>query len=310
MGVVTGVFLVGQIFAAEPASRPGPATTPASAPLEGWESLPDGTQGQAMDFQGAGGVAIAGYLRKPAGPGPFPVVVMLHGGGPNKQATYKLAQVAALPTTEFIANGWALYSIDFRPNPPAIMDPLEWDDVAAAIAKARALPFIDPDRVALVGGSHGGNVVSHMASRVDARCGVMCAPALLDLLEVAKVIAEGKEAVNPALPRAVADLEQKDGAKIDEIAKNPERYHYLSAFNEVDKVRFPLLIINGRKDDASPIPIIDAYVKKLQAAGKEVETFYAENGPHNFYFGSATNPETQEACKRMVAFIGKHFNAK
>jgi hypothetical protein len=41
---------------------------------------------------------------------------------------------------------------------------------------------------------------------------------------------------------------------------------------EIDRVRAPILIINGR-DDNSPPSIIDVYVKKLRAAGKQVETY-------------------------------------
>ena len=51
---------------------------------------------------------------------------------------------------------------------------------------------------------------------------------------------------------------------------------------EIDRVRAPILIINGRNDDNSPPSIIDVYVKKLRAAGKQVETYLTDNGPHGF----------------------------
>src|SRR3954451_1768308 len=54
----------------------------------GWERLADGSLGGITEFRGAGGVAaIPAYLRRPAGPGPFPVVVMLHGGPHGKDVT-------------------------------------------------------------------------------------------------------------------------------------------------------------------------------------------------------------------------------
>lgn len=43
----------------------------ASAPAEAWETLPNGVQGRLANFEGEGGVKIAGYVRKPAGDGPF-----------------------------------------------------------------------------------------------------------------------------------------------------------------------------------------------------------------------------------------------
>ncbi|MCX7017031.1 MAG: hypothetical protein NTW86_31470, partial [Candidatus Sumerlaeota bacterium] len=78
---------------ARPASKPASGSAPASAPQLGeWEQFPDGSTGRVMDYAGAGGVTIAGYLRKPAGPGPFPVVVALHGGGHFPNATYGMGK--------------------------------------------------------------------------------------------------------------------------------------------------------------------------------------------------------------------------
>ena len=54
---------------------------------EPWEELPNGIQGRLAVFEGVGGVKIAGYVRKPAGAGPFPIVIVLHGGGPTAKAT-------------------------------------------------------------------------------------------------------------------------------------------------------------------------------------------------------------------------------
>jgi pimeloyl-ACP methyl ester carboxylesterase len=67
------------------------------------------------------------------------------------------------------------------------------------------------------------------------------------------------------------------------------------------------LIINGRNDDNSPIPVIEAYVAKLKDAGKQVETYFPDNGPHGFYFGHPEIPETKESARRMVAFFKRQF---
>src|ERR1700719_3422718 len=63
----------------------GGSTTPAAQ--DHWEKLPNGILGQLAGFEGVGGVKIAGYVRKPAGAGPFPIVIVLHGGGPTARAT-------------------------------------------------------------------------------------------------------------------------------------------------------------------------------------------------------------------------------
>ena len=76
---------------------------------------------------------------------------------------------------------------------------------------------------------------------------------------------------------------------------------------EVAQVRCPILIVNGLNDDDSPPSIIDVYVKKLRAAGKQVETYLPSNGPHGFYFGHPDIPEWKEASQRAVGFFRRQF---
>ncbi len=66
----------------------------AAAPAadENWEQLPDGSMGREAEFRGVDGIAIAAYIRKPAGPGPFPVIVWMHGGKDSRQATINSAR--------------------------------------------------------------------------------------------------------------------------------------------------------------------------------------------------------------------------
>jgi dipeptidyl aminopeptidase/acylaminoacyl peptidase len=144
---------------------------------------------------------------------------------------------------------------------------------------------------------------------VDVQGAVLCAPAALDLIEVKKAAGRG-EAVVPILKRLVADMEKKHGAKAEEIAKDPKKFGYSSALTEAAGVRCPLLIINGRNDDNSPVSIIDVYVQKLRAAHKQVETYLPKNGPHGFYFGRPSIAESKEATRRAVAFFQKCFQKK
>ena len=101
--------------------------------------------------------------------------------------------------------------------------------------------------------------------------------------------------------------QKERGAPAEEIEKNPAKYGYSSALTEVAQVRSPILIINGRNDDNSPVSIIDLYVKKLRAAGKQVETYLPDNGPHGFYFGRPDIPEWKEFMRRAVGFFRQRF---
>lgn len=271
-----------------------------------WEELSEGSLGQETEFQGVGGIVIPAYVRKPKGEGPFPVIVLLHGGRYGKAATMGLGRSTQSPVGDFIQTGWAVYSIDYRPSEKIAIVPIEFDDSVQAVKAVRELPFVDRYRVGLMGGSHGAQVSSRVVSRVDVSGAVLCAPAAIDLIEVKKA-AERGEAVVPILNKMIADMETERGAQAEEIEKDPAKYSYGSALTEAAEVRAPILIVNGRNDDNSPTTVIDAYVTKLRAAGKQVETYLPENGPHGFYFGRPDIPETKEAARQMVAFLQQNF---
>jgi dipeptidyl aminopeptidase/acylaminoacyl peptidase len=301
----------------------GAATQAAEEP---WEKLPNGIVGRVADFVGADGVKIAGYVRRPDAPGPLPLVVVLHGGGPtarpvkadNEQDRPRLMAAEALrasqalgrashpPIPEFLAQGWAVYSIDFRPNSRYPIDPVEFDDTVVAIRQAKAFSFVDPKRVAMLGGSHGGHVTGRMAARAGLCCAVLCAPAGLDLIMLSHLGEKGTPlGGNQGLIR---QMEQREGVTMAEIEKNPDAYHYSSLLTEVPQVQCPIPMISGRNDPNAPLAAMDAYVDKLRAAGKKAETYHPDNGPHGFYFAvPQAIPETAEATRQAVAFIKKHF---
>jgi endo-1,4-beta-xylanase len=286
----------------------GFATSPLRA-ADDWEQLADGSAGRVTEFHGVGGIAIPAYVRKPEGPGPFPVVIMLHGGRYGTAPTFGMGRSTRSPAADFIKAGWAIYSIDYRPNEVISIEPIETDDSIEAVKAVRALPFVDPKRVGMMGGSHGGNVASRVLSRIDTSGAILCAPAAFDLIEVKKAAGRG-EPVVAILKKLIGDMEKKHGAPAEEIEKDPARYGYSSPITEAAQARCPILIINGRNDDNSPVSTIDFYVNKLRASGKQVETYLPDNGPHGFYFGRPDIPEYRESTRLAVAFFKNCFATK
>ena len=230
-------------------------------------------------------------------------MVLIHGGGNSTAGTYSLGRMTAAPTANFLAQGWAVYSIDFRPQSP--FKPIEWDDACRAVATLRAMPFIDAKRIAMMGGSHGGYNTARVAARCDLSCAIPCAAAAIDPIEVAKAQKAG-EAVNSRAMDAIRKQAEGYGMRLEELSAKPPP-DYNTPLTEVAKVRCPLLLVSGRDDSSSPPSVMETYAAKLRAAGKEVELYLPDHGPHGFYFGNPRIPETDECARRAVVFIAKHF---
>jgi dipeptidyl aminopeptidase/acylaminoacyl peptidase len=294
----------GSLLAQQNNSEPIPLAQLATRAEGDWERLADGSIGSITEFRGVGDVTIPAYLRKPKGRGPFPVVVLLHGGQYGKESTYAMGR-STPPSGDFAQAGWAVFAIDYRPeerpSPPIVLE-----DSIAAVQAVRQLPFIDSSRVGLMGGSRGGGVTSRLLSRIDSKGAILCAPAGLDLIEIKKAAGRGEPVVG-VLKQMVANMEKQRGATAEEIEKDPAKFGYSSPLTEVGQARCPVLIINGRNDPASPVSVIDVYVQKMRAAGKEVDAYLPDNGPHGFYFGHPDILETKEAALRAVAFFQRCF---
>jgi len=299
-----------------------------SAADDEWESLANGIQGQRAEFDGVGGIRVAGYVRKPSGPGPFPLVVFIHGGAPTAKpvqastdeeltklraaeatrASNQLGRSNHPPLPDFLAQGWAVYSVDFRPNPRYTLDPLEWDDTLIAINKARGWSFVDTKRIAMLGGSHGGHVVGRMVSRTPLVCAVLNAPAGLDLISLSHLSDKGTNIGGNQ--RLVREFEQRAGVKVAAVEKDPATYQYTSLLTEIPQAKCPILMVSGKNDQNAPLPVMEAYVKAMQAAGHEADSYHPDNGPHGFYFGlPQTIPETAESTRHAVEFIKRQFAA-
>ena len=117
---------------------------------------------------GSGSLRLPSAVYKPEGPGPFPAIVILHdcsGLGPRSSGSPKRW------ADEFVAKGYvAILPDSFAPRghpdgictvPPAqrnagVTPVHRANDAYAALAYLRTLPYVDGNRVAVMGGSHGG----------------------------------------------------------------------------------------------------------------------------------------------------------
>jgi dienelactone hydrolase len=117
-------------------------------------------------------------VARPAGEGPFPAVVILHdcsglgprsSGAPGRWSRELVAHgyVTLLPdsfTTRGHPDG---VCTDGRPSRGEVAPARRALDAYAALAHARALPFVDGRHVGLMGGSHGGSTTLAALAAAD-----------------------------------------------------------------------------------------------------------------------------------------------
>ena len=202
-----------------------------------------------------------GELRLPAGAGPHPVVVMIHGGCWLSQfdLTY-FSHLAAALTQQ----GFATWSIEYRRiGDPDGGWPGTFLDVGAGIDHLRELAAsrpLDLGRVATLGHSAGGQLALWAAARDDAHSLLPADHALPIRAVVALAPITDMETYRVGPDGSChAAVDQVMGGSPDELG---ERYAAVSPAARLP-LRVPLLLINGASD---PIVSPESVEQFAQAA--------------------------------------------
>ena len=225
-----------------------------------------------VEYSGPGGFSLKLDAHIPQGNGPFPAVILVHGGGWNagtKQASFIKPLFPLLDST-----GYSWFTIDYRlvpkhPYPAAV------DDVEAAITfvKKNAKKYkVNPKRIAIMGESAGGHLVDLVGARNrQGLAAVVCFYGPLDLPEFTRQRFGGKPLTE----------NMKQFFEIDEMS--PAAWMKLkeaSGSTYLSRKTPPFLLINGTKDEASPYPLSDYDMNLLQAKGVKVERITVADGVH------------------------------
>ena len=134
-----------------------------------------------VEFE-SGGATCRGWLYRPDGSrGALPCVVMAHGFGATRDASLE-------PYAErFAGAGFAVLLFDYRHFGASDGEPRQLvsvrrqlEDYASAIACARALDGVDPDRIAVWGTSFSGGHALVTAARVPRIAAAVCQCPMMD----------------------------------------------------------------------------------------------------------------------------------
>lgn len=211
--------------------------------------------------------------------GPFPAVVLVHGGFFHGRFTRHLMWRLA---ADIASRGWVAWNIEYRRlgrRGGGGGWPTTLDDVAAAVDHLRSLGSVDHERVALCGHSVGGQLALWCAARSRLAPGEPTAVRGAPPLSVRVAVSLGGLVDLDAAARldlgagAVAEFM---GGGPDEV---PDRYRSASPAALLP-LGVPQVLIHGRADRTVPVSMSARYADAARALGDPVEFFALERCGH------------------------------
>jgi len=266
-------------------------------------------------------------LRKPEGDGPFPIVLLASGNGGEGmpwlrdavrnrawtmdrlvEAGFVCAWLRYRTEVELGYNNGGKFIRDMRQGREMFnRSPLEYEDEIAIIEHVKCLSYVDPDRVGLVGMSHGGEMVLKITSEYHGvRAAVACEPAAHEFL-----------ALNPdntAFVNTDTQMRNIEGMQMAEVAKVRARLDMNIARARIAPIRTPILIM-GRDDDHLQ-GIFRTTYDLMAEAGKDVEWVSYDHDLHGFIYpikgpdGEYEVNEAQaEAIGHAIGYLKRNFDS-
>jgi dipeptidyl aminopeptidase/acylaminoacyl peptidase len=211
-----------------------------------------------VDARAPDAYPVHGWVVKPAGAGPFPVLLMIHGG-PFTQYGYRLFDEAQV----YAGAGYAVVMGNPRGSSgygeahgrAIVFDKGKLDsaDLLALLDAALADPDLDGDRVGVLGGSYGGFMTSWLVGHTD----------------------RFRAAISERAVNAFDSFEGSSdiGAKFLEIyvGTDPDRVKAQSPLSYADKIDTPMLLIHSEEDWRCPMEQAQRLFVKLKRRRVEVE---------------------------------------
>ena len=261
-----------------------------------------------IEVPSADGYDVYACIRKPDGNGPFPAIIVVHGGlgdrGRNALRSNLLGVGTPVMDSMYKA-GYVVIMTDFRRHD---FGGREIDDVASVFNYVTTLPYVDKQRIGLYGASHGGYLALMMATRVRPAAAVVCAP-VVDLIDEFRQLpaSPATPPIRPSARREIA-LELADTLG-GTAAVAPEKYRALSVLTRVDAISCPVLIIQGTADQL--LPGAKLLKQEMDHAGKPCELALYPDQPHGFYWGlvrvGGVSQATKDALAKTLDFFDQHL---
>lgn len=249
-----------------------------------------------IEYARVGDVVLKLDASVPDGKGPFPAVIIVHGGG----FTGGNKQMYVTPMFEPLSRaGFAWFSIDYR-LAPQYKFPAAVEDVDHAIeyVKSHAAEYkVDTKRIALLGESAGGYLVSFVGTQKEPRLRVAAivsfyAPHnLMGELEMRR-----QQGVEPSAIKDFLGITEFDSAALARVRKD-------SPINRVHKGMPPYLLVHGNEDKVVAYEQSVKMCERLKQAGDSCELCTVVNAGH----GMTGWEKTPEYKQKVIDWLGQEL---
>lgn len=230
-----------------------------------------------VEYETFDGMHIPAWVYTPAGEGPHPVIVYIHGGpegqyrpGFSSTFQYWVNELGAAVIAPNV-RGSAGYGKEYVKLDNGMQRKDSVKDIGALLDWIAAQPALDEDRVVVYGGSYGGYMV--LASAVDYSDRLAGA---VDIVGVSNFVTflENTEDYRRNLRR------QEYGDERD-----PEMRKFLESIapaNHANEITVPLFIIQGANDPRVPASESEQMLEAVRANGTEAWYLLAKDEGHGF----------------------------
>lgn len=253
------------------------------------------------------GFDVPAYIFTPlaqAGIRRHPALLWIHGGVHGDLDSY-FAQFMK----PFLAKGYVIIAPEYRGSTgygrrhyEAIdYGGKEVDDCLTAVDYLiENVDLVDPQRVGLIGWSHGGFIALHSIFREPEKfaCSVDVV-GVTDLITRLAYKSDGYRRIFSAQPGIGGTVEERR-----------EIYLERSPLYQVEKLRTPLLIHAADNDDDVHIIENERLIEALKKAGKQFEYKIYHNPPGGHSFNRVDSPQSRDSWKMITEFLERHLEGR
>ncbi len=251
---------------------------------------------KAIDYDARDGLKIRGYLTRPSGNPPHPLILLPHGG-PTARDYLRFDYMA-----QFLASrGYAVLQPNFRGSTGygedfqaagrgewglKMQDDLE-DGTRAMIERGVA----DADRICIVGWSYGGYAA--LIATVKTPRLFACAVSGAGVSDIRRMLKEHSR----------YKFATKNPPSIGHIRKDKDKLRDNSPINGVDAIEVPVLLVHGDKDLVVSVEHSKRMARILKKFGKPHRLVILEDGDHHL----SAEPNRIRFLKELEVFLATHL---